>query len=64
MLLNIERARQLMRRDGLDALVLVEPKNVYYFSDYQSDWLFDFPWVSCVVFQPIHLFHLSSLSMT
>jgi Xaa-Pro aminopeptidase len=34
MLLNIERARQIMEREGLDALVAMRPHHVYYFSDH------------------------------
>ncbi len=49
MLANLERARDRMARSGLDALVCVLPKNVYYFSDYESDWLFDFPWAACAI---------------
>ncbi len=45
----MERARGRMTRDRLDALVCVLPKNVYYFSDYESDWLFDFPWAACAI---------------
>lgn len=49
MLLNKQRALAVMEREGLDALVAVTPKNVYYLSDYQSDWLFDVMWVSCAI---------------
>lgn len=38
-----------MARDGVDALVCVLPKNVYYLSDYDSDWLFDVPWAACAI---------------
>src|SRR5262249_8853939 len=38
-----------MDREGLDALVAVTAKNVYYLSGYQSDWLFDVMWVSCAI---------------
>lgn len=33
-LLNLKRARDLMARDGVDALVAQRPINVYYLSDY------------------------------
>jgi len=34
MLLNIDRARMIMRREGLDALVAMLPHNVHYLSDH------------------------------
>lgn len=49
MLLNIERARSRLATDRLDAWVCVLPKNVYYLSDYESDWLFDLPWAACAI---------------
>jgi Xaa-Pro aminopeptidase len=49
MLLNLERARERLARDNVDAWVCVLPKHVYYLSDYESDWLFDFPWVACAI---------------
>lgn len=34
MLLNVQRARSIMHRDGLDALVAMRPYHVYYFSNH------------------------------
>ena len=39
MLLNLERARQLMADEGLDALIAATPVNVTYMSDYASEFL-------------------------
>ncbi|HEY6331370.1 MAG TPA: Xaa-Pro peptidase family protein [Blastocatellia bacterium] len=49
-LLNKPRALRVMNELGLDALMAVTPRNVYYLSGYQSDWLFDAMWVSCAIF--------------
>lgn len=49
MLANLERARERLARDRLDAWVCVQPKNVYYLSGYESDWLFDLPWAACAI---------------
>lgn len=49
MLLNIERARSRLATDHLDAWACVLPKNVYYLSDYESEWLFDLPWAACAI---------------
>lgn len=49
MLLNRDRALDRLTRDQLDAWVCVLPKHVYYLSDYESDWLFDLPWVACAI---------------
>lgn len=49
MLLNLDRAREHLERERLDGLVCVLPKNVYYLSDYESDWLFDLPWAACAI---------------
>ena len=49
MLLNLERSRQRMASDAIDAWVCVLPKHVYYLSGYQSDWLFDLPWAACAI---------------
>ncbi|HEY6330336.1 MAG TPA: M24 family metallopeptidase [Blastocatellia bacterium] len=49
MLLNRERANELMDRDGLDALVAVSPDNVLYLSDFETDFLYDVPWVACAI---------------
>jgi Xaa-Pro dipeptidase len=49
MLANLARARERLLRDGADAWVCVQPKNVYYLSDYESDWLFDLPWAACAI---------------
>lgn len=38
-----------MRECGVDALVCVQPKNVYYLSTYHSDWIFDRPWAAAAV---------------
>ena len=49
MLLNRERAMELMERDGLDALIAVAPNNVLYLSDFDTDFLYDVPWVACAI---------------
>lgn len=49
MLLNRERANEFMDREGLDALIAVDSNNVVYLSDYQSDFLFDPPWLACAI---------------
>ena len=38
-----------MDREGLDALVAVTANNVCYLSDFESDFLYDVPWVACAV---------------
>lgn len=43
------RADGLMDERGLDALVCVLPKHVYYLSRYESDWIYDRPWAAAVV---------------
>jgi hypothetical protein len=49
MLLNRERACEIMDREGLDALVAVTANNVYYLSDFETDFLYDVPWVACAI---------------
>ena len=49
MLLNRERANELMDRERLDALIAVDSNNVVYLSDYQSDFLYDPPWLACAI---------------
>ena len=49
MLLNKERAYEIMDREGLDALVAVSSNNVLYLSDFDSDFLYDVPWVACAI---------------
>jgi Xaa-Pro dipeptidase len=49
MLLNRDRANEIMDREGLDALVAVEANNVFYLSNYQSDFLYDPPWLACAI---------------
>ena len=49
MLLNRERALEIMDREGLDALVAVTANNVYYLSDFETDFLYDVPWVACAI---------------
>ena len=49
MLANLPRARELASAEGLQALICVLPVNVYYLSDYESDWLFDLPWAACAI---------------
>lgn len=49
MLLNRERANRIMDREGLDALVAVGANNVYYLSDFETDFLYDVPWVACAI---------------
>ncbi len=49
MLLNRDRADEIMDREGLSALVVVSSNNVYYLSDYESDFLYDVPWVACAI---------------
>ncbi len=50
MLLNRERANEIMDREGLDAIVAVTANNVLYLSDFESDFLFDVPWVACAIY--------------
>ena len=38
-----------MDREGLDALIAVDSNNVVYLSDYQSDFLYDPPWLACAI---------------
>ncbi len=54
MLLNRERADAIMDREGLDALVAVTPNNVLYLSDYESDFLYDVPWIACAILPRDH----------
>ena len=49
MLVNCERATELMEREGLDALIAVTPNNVLYLSDFDTDFLYDVPWVACAI---------------
>ena len=49
MLLNRDRANEYMDREGLDALIAVDANNVVYLSDYQSDFLYDPPWLACAI---------------
>ncbi|MFL2770537.1 MAG: M24 family metallopeptidase [Rhodospirillaceae bacterium] len=49
MLLNRERANEIMDREGLDALIAVTPNNVVYLSDYDTDFIFDVPWLACAI---------------
>ena len=49
MLLNRERANEIMDHEGIDALLAVTANNVFYLSDYQSDFLYDVPWVACAI---------------
>ena len=49
MLVNLDRARARMAEAGLEAMVCVQPVNVYYASDYESDWLFDYAWAACAI---------------
>ncbi len=49
MLLNRDRANELMDREGLDAIIAVSPNNVYYLSDYETDFLYDVPWLACAI---------------
>ena len=49
MLLNRDRANAVMDREGLDALVAVTANNVCYLSDFESDFLYDLPWVACAI---------------
>ena len=49
MLLNKDRAYEMMDRENLDALVAVSSNNVYYLSDFESDFLYDVPWVACAI---------------
>lgn len=50
MLLNRTRANQIMDREGIDALIAVSPNNVCYLSDFQTDFLYDVPWVACAIY--------------
>ena len=47
--LNRERANAIMDREGLDCLFACVPNNVYYLSDFESDFLYDVPWVACAI---------------
>ena len=49
MLLNREYANEIMDREGLDALIAVTPNNVVYLSDYETDFLYDVPWLACAI---------------
>ena len=49
MLLNRDRANMIMDREGLDALVAVTNNNVYYLSDYETDLLYDPPYIACAI---------------
>lgn len=49
MLLNRDRANAIMDREGLDALVAVTDNNVYYLSDYETDLLYDPPYIACAI---------------
>ncbi len=49
MLLNRERANAIMDREGLDALIAVTDNNVYYLSDYETDLLYDPPYIACAI---------------
>ena len=49
MLVNFDRARAKMEEAGLEAMVCVQPINVYYASGYESDWLFDYQWAGCAI---------------
>jgi Xaa-Pro dipeptidase len=49
MLLNRERLNRIMDREGLDAIVAVTPNNVVYLSDYDTDFLYDVPWLACAI---------------
>lgn len=50
MLMNRERADEIMAREGLDALVAVTANNVCYLSDFETDFLYDVPWVACAIY--------------
>jgi len=54
MLLNRSLADEIMEREGLAAIVAVVPNNVYYLSDYESDFLYDVPWVACAILPRDH----------
>lgn len=54
MLLNRELADAIMDREGLSAIVAVSPNNVYYLSDYESDFLYDVPCVACAILPRDH----------
>ncbi len=43
-----------MDRDNLEALVAVTGNNVYYLSGYESDFLYDVPWVACAILPRDH----------
>ncbi|MDG2320915.1 MAG: M24 family metallopeptidase [Rhodospirillaceae bacterium] len=49
MLLNRDRANEIMDREGLDALIAVTPNNVVYMSDYDTDFIYDVPWLACAI---------------
>lgn len=60
MLVNLERARARMEEAGLEAMVCVQPINVYYASGYESDWLFDYQWAGCAIL-PLSEHHPATL---
>ena len=49
MLLNRDRANAIMDQEGLDALIAVSPNNVVYLSDYDTDFIYDVPWLACAI---------------
>ena len=49
MLLNRDKANEIMDREGLDALIAVTPNNVVYLSDYDTDFVYDVPWLACAI---------------
>ncbi|MBP01671.1 MAG: hypothetical protein CMM25_02515 [Rhodospirillaceae bacterium] len=49
MLLNRQRANEVMDREGLDAIIAVSPNNVVYLSDYDTDFVYDVPWLACAI---------------
>lgn len=54
MLLNRELADEIMDREDLSAIVAVTPNNVHYLSDYESDFLYDVPWIACAILPRNH----------
>ena len=50
MIVNKERALELMEAHALDALVVTEPENVFYLSDYGPDTSFHFRNLSAAIF--------------
>jgi Xaa-Pro aminopeptidase len=54
MLINLERARSLMEKKGLDALIATHPTNVYYVSEFPKHPVCAFPPTPCLCDTPTY----------